>query len=197
MKKYFLSIAVFLSMALGAKAQFSLGAKAGINFSHINTTTFNESSVAGYQAGLFARLGSKNLYLQPEIYLSSNGGKFNTTSSGTDYSAKVKFTQLNVPLLLGRSFGGDNLNVHIAGGLVYSYILNKSTSLSNNFNQAYADFGNYKNSTLGYQAGGGIDLGHILVDIRYEGGLTKINENYGQRQNLWTISVGFKIFQAD
>ena len=194
MKKYLLSMAIIIAAAFSAKAQFSLGAKAGVNFSHINTTNFNESAVTGYQAGLFARLGSKNLYLQPEVYLSSNGGQFHSTNNGTDYNAKIKFSQLNVPLLLGKSFGGDNLNIHIAGGLVYSYILNKNTSFSNNFNQAYTDFGKYKNSTLGYQAGGGIDLGHIVADIRYEGGLTKINENYGQRQNLFAVTLGYKFF---
>ena len=82
-------------------------------------------------------------------------------------------------------------------GPVYSYVLDKNQSFSNNVNGAFNDFGNYRKSTLGYQAGAGIDIGHITADFRYEGGLTKINESYGQRQNLWTISVGFKLFQAD
>jgi hypothetical protein len=69
----------------------------------------------------------------------------------------------------------------------------KSESLSSNASGAIADFGNYKNSTLGYQAGAGVDIGSITADLRYEGGLTKVNSNFGQRQNLWALSVGFKI----
>ncbi|MGF7079577.1 hypothetical protein ABIB50_001921 [Mucilaginibacter sp. UYCu711] len=77
---------------------------------------------------------------------------------------------------------------------IYTSILDKKQSYSANFNAAYADFGNYKNSTLGFQAGAGVDIGSITADLRYEGGLTKINDNYGQRQNLWSLSVGFKFF---
>jgi hypothetical protein len=79
-------------------------------------------------------------------------------------------------------------------GPIYTSILDKSQSYSANFNNAYADFGNYKKSTLGYQAGAGVDIGAITADLRYEGNLTKINDSYGQRQNLWALSVGFKIF---
>jgi len=78
-------------------------------------------------------------------------------------------------------------------GPVYTSVLSQNESFSQNFNAAYTDFGKYKNSTLGYQAGAGVDIGSITADLRYEGGLTNINENYGQRQNLWALSVGFKI----
>jgi hypothetical protein len=76
-------------------------------------------------------------------------------------------------------------------GPIYTSILSKS--LSQSLNDAYADFGHYKNSTLGFQAGAGVDIGAITADLRYEGGLTKINSDFGQRQNLWALSVGFKI----
>lgn len=193
MKKCLLSLAIIIAAAVSAKAQFSVGAKAGLTFSKINTDNLKESSLTGYQAGLWARIGT-GFYIQPELYLSSSGGKFESNSNGTDYSGKVRFTNLNVPLLLGKSFGGDNLNVHFNAGPVYTYILDKNTSFSNNLTSAFNDFGDYKNSTLGYQVGGGLDLGHITADLRYEGGLTKVNENYGQRQNLWALTIGFKFF---
>ena len=193
MKKYLLSLAIITAATISAKAQFSLGVKAGVDVSKVNTDNLKESSIAGYQAGVWARIGT-GFYLQPEVYLSSTGGKFESNSNGTDYSGKVRFTNLNVPLLLGKSFGGDNLNVHFNAGPIYTYILSKNTSFSDNFTAAYQDFGKYKNSTLGYQVGGGLDLGHITADVRYEGGLSKVNENYGQRQNLWAFTLGFKFF---
>ena len=79
-------------------------------------------------------------------------------------------------------------------GPVYTYALSKSEDLSGNFNGAIADFGHYNNSTLGFQAGGGVDIGPITADLRYEGGLTKINPDFGQKQHLWALSVGFKFF---
>ena len=191
MKKYVLSAALLIAACFSANAQFSLGIKGGVNFSKINSDNLKSSTTTGYVVGAFARLGG-GVYLQPELYLSSSGGKF--TSNDNVYNADVKFTNLNVPLLLGVKFGPKNLNLRVMGGPIYTSVLSKSENFSSNFNAAYADFGKYKNSTLGFQAGAGIDLGAITADLRYEGGLTKINDNFGQRQNLWALSVGFKIF---
>ncbi len=193
MKKYLLSVAILIAISISAKAQINLGIKGGVNFSKISTDNVKNSTVTGYQAGVFARIGGA-LYLQPEVYVSSSGGKFdfnsnNTTATG---SGKVTFTNLNVPLLLGHSFGTKDLNFRLMVGPVYSYALSKSQNFDDNVNGAYNDFGKYNNSTLGFQAGGGVDIGAITADLRYEGGLSKINSNYGQRQNLWALSVGFK-----
>ena len=193
MKKYVLSAILLMAISISTKAQFSLGVKGGVNYSSLKTDNFKSSNVAGYQAGLFARFGG-GFYVQPELYVSSKGGKFNSNNNGTDYNGNVKFTTLNVPLLLGGSFGEKNLNFRVMAGPVYSYLMDRKENFSANFNGAFADFGHYNNSTLGYQAGAGVDIGAITADLRYEGGLTKVNENYGQRPNIWALSVGFKFF---
>ncbi|MCD8740808.1 PorT family protein [Mucilaginibacter roseus] len=186
MKKYLLSIALLVAGVIGAKAQVSVGAKAGITFSKINTDELKESSVTGYQVGGFARFGS-DWFLQPELYLGSSGGKFE--SDDNRYSGKVRFTTLNIPVLVGKSFGQEDLNFHLAAGPIYSAILSDSRSFGDNVNEA---FRNYKSSTLGFQAGGGVDIGNITVDLRYEGGLSKVSNYFDQRQSLWALSVGFK-----
>ncbi len=190
MKKYLLCAALLIVASISAKAQFSLGIKGGVNFSDINTNNFNSSTVAGYQAGLFARIGGP-IYLQPEVYVSSTGGKFE--SNDNSYSGKVTFTNLNVPLLVGARFGPNSLNFRVMAGPVYVANLSTNESLSQNFNNAYNDFGHYKNSTLGYQAGFGVDIGAITADLRYQGNFSDIDQSYGQRQNIWALSVGFKI----
>ena len=193
MKKYLVSLAILVASSLNAKAQFTLGVKGGLNISQINTDNLTQSSVAGYQVGAWARIG-KGFYVQPELYLSGKGGKFDfVTSNTTKESGTLRFTTLDVPVLVGESFGTSHLNIRVMAGPMYSYILNSSDNFSANIKNAYADFGNYNNSTLGYQAGVGVDLGMISVDARYEGGLTKINEKYGQRENLFHLSLGFKI----
>jgi len=96
MKKYLLSAVLLISICISAKAQFSLGVKGGVDFSKINTNNLNSSSTAGYQVGAFARIGG-GLYLQPELYLSSSGGQFN--SSNNVYSGNVHFTNLNVRIV--------------------------------------------------------------------------------------------------
>lgn len=190
MKKILLSTALLIAVCISAKAQFSLGIKGGVNYSTINSDNLKTSGVAGYQAGLFARIGT-GLYLQPEVYLSSTGGHFQ--SNDNVYSGNVRFTNLNVPLLVGYKFGPQNLNFRVMAGPIYTSVLSRDESLSQNFSTAYNDFGHYRNSTLGYQAGFGVDFGAITADLRYEGNLTDVNPDFGQRQNLWALSVGFKI----
>jgi hypothetical protein len=189
MKKVLLSTVFLLAVCISAKAQFSIGIKGGVNYSTINSDNLRSSSVAGYQAGLFARIGGA-FYLQPEVYVSSTGGHFE--SNDNVYSGNVKFTNLNVPLLLGYKFGPNNLNFRVMAGPIYSSVMNRDESLSQNFSNAYGDFGHYRNSTLGYQAGFGVDIGAITADLRYEGNLTDVKPDFGQRQNLWALSVGFK-----
>jgi len=191
MKKYLLIATILVTVCISANAQFSLGVKGGVNYSTIDNNNLKSSSVAGYQVGAFARIGG-GLYLQPEMYLSSTGGDFD--SNDNSYSAHVRFTNLNVPVLIGGRFGAKNLNFRVMAGPIYTAVLSQNNSYSQNFNLAFNDFGKYRNSTLGYQAGAGVDIGAITADLRYEGNLTDINPNFGQRQNLWALSVGFKFF---
>src|SRR5476649_2213643 len=160
MKKYVLSVLLLIAVSIGAKAQFSLGIKGGVNYSTINSDNLRTSSVAGYQAGLFARIGGA-VYLQPEVYLSSSGGQFD--SNDNTYSGKVTFTDLNIPVLVGLKFGPKNLNFRVMAGPTFISTLSRNENFSNGFNTAY------NNSTLGYQAGAGVDLGPITADIRYQG----------------------------
>lgn len=194
MKKYLLSLTALLVLTMSAQAQFIFGVKGGLIISKLNTDNFTQSSTAGYDAGVFARIG-KGLYLQPEVYISSKGGEFTfqTQNNTVTENGRQRFTTLDVPLLIGQSFGVSSFNVRINAGPVYSYILSQNNNFSATIKNAYADFGNYNNSTLGYQAGAGVDLGNIALDARYEGGLTKINSKYGERPNLFQLSIGFKI----
>src|ERR1700754_4466467 len=93
MKKYLLSAALLIAASISAKAQFSLGVKGGVNFSKISTDNVKESSLTGYQAGLFARVGG-SVYFQPELYLSGTGGKFESSENNQNFSGKVRFTNL-------------------------------------------------------------------------------------------------------
>ncbi|MBS1532070.1 MAG: PorT family protein [Bacteroidetes bacterium] len=193
MKKLLLSAALLVAVCISAKAQFNLGIKGGVNFSHIDANNFHNSSITGYQAGLFARVGG-GVYLQPELYISSCGGDFDSYQNNTAYNGHIRFTNLDVPLLLGLRFGPKNLNLRVMAGPVYNYILNKDETFSANLTSAFNDFGHYNNSTLGYQAGAGIDLGNVTFDARYQGGLSHINSDFGQTQRLWALSIGFKFF---
>lgn len=198
MKKHLL-VAIVLLISLSASAQlpkFNFGIKGGVNIAKLQADWANTDNRLGYQAGVWARIGAVGFYVQPEAYLGSKGGDFGSVDqNGTTYSGsgKVKFTTLDVPVLVGNKIGVDKLNFRYMAGPIISFLLDKNAKT--NYTNA-TNFSDYKNQTIGAQAGIGVDLGNLTVDLRYEKGLTNVSESgqYDQKQNLWHISLGYKLF---
>src|SRR5690606_2614824 len=115
---------------------------------------------------------------------------------GADVQAKgkVKFTSLDLPVLLGTKFGPGKLNFRLMAGPVFSFIVDENTDFQQAYN-AISDFGNYKKQTIGAQAGAGIDLGKLTADVRYEAGLSNVSKSdkYAQKQSLIHLSLGLKL----
>jgi hypothetical protein len=197
MKKHLLA-AITLLISLSASAQLpklNFGIKGGVNISKLQADWAKEENRLGYQAGVWARIGAVGFYVQPEAYLGSKGGELNANENNNNVSgdAKIKFTTLDVPILVGNKIGVDKLNFRYMAGPIFSFLLDKNAKT--NINNA-TDFNDYKNQTIGAQAGVGVDLGNVTVDLRYEKGLTNISKSgqYDQKQNLWHISLGYKLF---
>ena len=201
MKKLFMAGCLMLITGLSAHAQkFSLGIKGGVNYSSLKTkdNLTDENNIMGYQVGVFARAGATGLYFQPELYLGTKGTEYTMIQTSTEtfeQKSKVKFTTLDLPLLLGTKIWVDKLNLRFMAGPVVSFKIDDETTFPSAYNQV-SDFGNYKNQALGIQAGGGVDLGNLTLDLRYEAGLSNISESekYNQKQNLFHLSLGFKLF---
>ena len=56
----------------------------------------------------------------------------------------------------------------------------------------------YEDFTMGYQAGLGVDLWNVMVDLKYEGNLTRFGNRIAgiatdHRPRLFILSVGFKL----
>lgn len=198
MKKTLLSLALLITLTMGAKAQFILGLKGGADFSKIKADNLSASTLTGYQGGIFMRSGSGNgVFFQPEIYLNSSGSRLYGQSTGNaNYSLeenRVRFTNVSIPLLFGGAFGRRTLNFRVMAGPVYSIVVDKNRNFSDGFIATHPGIYNYVSNTLGYQGGIGGDVGAFTLDLRYEGGLTQINKDYAQKQNIWSISLGFKV----
>ncbi|QPH37932.1 porin family protein [Pedobacter endophyticus] len=199
MKKIILSV-VFLTVcwATSQAQTFNLGIKAGVNLAKINADFAKEENRLGYQVGAWARVGGASFYVQPEAYIGSKGNKFIsiTQTDGNEVSAegKVKFTTLTVPVLFGTKFGANNLNFRLMAGPAISFVLDENSSFSSAYQQA-TDFNDYKNQAFAIQAGAGVDVGAISVDLRYEAGLTNISnsDRYSQKQNVFQLSLGLKV----
>ncbi len=196
MKKIILLSCIVLSTSLAALAQlpsFTGGIKAGLNYSSLKTKNdlTDQNGILGYQFGVFTRFGGGGFYVQPELYLGSKGNDFIKVDQNA-VKGKVRFTILDLPVLLGTKIGLSKLNLRFMAGPVLSFLINKKTT----FDSAYDNLKDYKDQALGLQAGAGVDLGSLSVDLRYEAGLSNINKSdtYSQKQNLFHLSLGYKLF---
>lgn len=203
MKKIILSAALFLAGSVAAFAQlpsFNLGIKGGVNYAKLKTKNdlTDANSILGYQAGVWARVGGAGMYVQPELYLGSKGNDFvkiqQEDGNSVEAKGKVRFTTLDLPVLLGTKIGPSKLNLHFMAGPVISFIIDKNTTFATAY-QNVTDFKDYKNQTFGLQAGAGVDVGSLSVDLRYEAGLSNVSrsDKYDQKQNLFHLSLGFKV----
>ena len=96
---------------LAAQAQFALGVKAGLSSSGVDVKNLkstvaqlkDEDNITGYHGGIFLRAKRNNIFLQPEAYLTSSGGKVEVSSGTSVNVEKFKFTRLDVPIMVGYS----------------------------------------------------------------------------------------------
>ncbi|RZK98104.1 MAG: PorT family protein, partial [Pedobacter sp.] len=187
----------FTALTSVSYAQFNLGIKAGVNLAKLNADFASEENRLGYQVGAWARIGG-GVYLQPELYFGSKGNKFVRVvqDNGTEVTAEgtVRFTTLDIPVLIGTKIGMEKLNLRFMAGPVISFNLDENSTFNSAFNQA-TDFDNYKDQSFAAQVGAGIDIGNFAVDLRYEAGLTNLSnsDRYKQKANLFQLSLGFKL----
>ncbi|MEI6677227.1 MAG: porin family protein [Mariniphaga sp.] len=210
MKKLFLTITL-MTVLLSTFAQlpftFNLGLKGGINSSKITTDnatlsgyTFNDfksEAQSGYHIGAFARLGGKKIYFQPELLYCVKKGQ--SISGMTDQTLNLKTIQ--VPVLLGFKLIDLKLaSVRVFTGPAMSYVLAGSSVNVNDVRTPLFDIKNFKNNVWDWQLGGGIDLGMLTFDVRYEWGISNLsggntsNMNMGfvNKGNTLSFSVGIK-----
>jgi hypothetical protein len=191
-----LTVALLLTGSI-AFAQFNLGPKIGINSSRLtledNVNNVTEGSASfGFHAGLFARLDLNKIYLQPELLYTNAGGEIDFGNGGLGSQIQeYEFNRIDVPIHVGFRLG-EVFRIGVAP--VFS-ILTSDNVQGNAANRTLS----LKNSTVGYQAGIGVDVWNIVMDLRYEGNLSGVTDELlgastDQRLNQITFAVGLKIF---
>lgn len=164
MKTKILVLLTFLST--GMYAQFNFGIKAGIGSSNVsftdlqsNTNVENLSAkeALGYHAGLFARVKVLSFYVQPEMLFTALNSNIDIQNFNGDISTvKFNLSRLDVPVLVGFKM----MAFSVYGGPVMSYNMTRPAEIISV---------DYRNGSLGYQAGVGLTFGDFLLDLKYEG----------------------------
>jgi len=186
-------------VAYSASAQFTLGPRVALTSSSLNlkdavTSVQEGDSEFGYQFGLFARFKVPviGLYVQPEVLLSKVDNTLNINSQNVDLS----FNRLDVPVMIGGKIGPLRINA----GPSFSFLTSAESDVSGTVTDLKD---NYNSTTIGYQAGIGIDILKFVLDVKYEGSLSSLGEgvpiagttiNTDQRVSQVVFAVGFKLF---
>ena len=205
MKKIILALVLLLTVTTGTsfgQLNIKIGPKVGFNASqlHTNLDSISSQFKSGFQFGIFVRLGKK-VYLQPELYYTTEGGVFKSNSSSIkQWEQNIKLGSLDVPVLIGVSFiNSELLNVRILAGPLASFIVNKK--ISETGVTGPVQDANIKNVNWYIQAGAGVDIWKFTLDVRYQIGLNKMisdvdfqnkTVNFNTSNNVWVVSLGFK-----
>jgi len=183
----------------------SLGVKVGYNASKLSTDidSVKSSFKSGFQFGAYVRIGKK-LYVQPELYYTTQGGVF--TSNIDNWKQNVKIGSIDVPVLVGyKLIKTDFLNVRILAGPVASFVVNKTIETSGlDEDLAPITKGDLSSVNWAIDVGAGVDVWRFTFDLRYQIGLndlvkevTDVQNNdwsFDSKNNVWVVSLGFRIF---
>ncbi len=194
-KNLFIIASMFFVVGTVSAQEFSIGPKVGLSQGNVevNGDGFSKgNSKMGYHVGLFARLGGNALYLQPEVLYTNTGGEFKEVQGSDEVNYEVTFNRLDVPVLVGLKLANI---FRIQAGPVASFMLNSEVAES----VGNASLPSYKKSNLAYQAGIGLDIGNMILDLKYEGPLGNVSDEMAgfstdQRQNQLILSLGIRLF---
>ena len=185
-----------------SNAQIAFGVKGGINYNSNSIKNASEDvfdgakSKTGYHAGIWLRFKIPviGFYLRPELVYTNLENEVNY-SNGTS-SAKTttySFQKIDIPVLLGKKiFGVGN----IYAGPSFQYILDSDFNI-NDISDVKGD-----GFTVGIQFGGGIELGKLGIDVRWERAFSGIestfldgttNVSFDTRVNQVIIGLSYRL----
>lgn len=189
MKHFLTAIGFFLTAATGVYAQVTLRPQIGFNSSSLTTDldslAFNSN--VGFQLGADLVFGNK-FYVQPGVMFEYLNNPIDPRT-GSDQDFKRSY--LRIPVMVGYNFAGAKKSF---GFRVFTGP-NASFNLSSSNDTPYAIDDYVKSTIWGWNAGLGLDISIIFVDLGYQFGLSEVFEdlNAGTRNNLFYANAGVRI----
>lgn len=192
----FTIILILLTLSLPAQPCLDLGVKGGLTSSGLDTPKAwrNSENTLSYHVGAFGRMGWGRLFLQPEAYFNSRGGKLEEVfvENPVTTMQNFDFTSVDVPLLAGiKLVKGDFFNLRAMGGPVFGFITSGEVEGS-----PRPDAGYFRDHFYGWQYGVGVDLWFVTLDARIENSRNSVyyTSDFSARNKVFLISAGIKIF---
>jgi hypothetical protein len=199
MKKTIVTILGLVGLFQFAVAQdndFKWGARIGLSTSEINVDEIDikegtqdfglivKDANYGIHIGAFAKIPLGSFFLQPEIVFNSSSVDFRVDSiSGSDVGTvfKEKYQYVDIPVMLGYKFGPLRPQI----GFVGHVFINSSEGLKEAFDDYQPNFDEF---TFGWQGGVGLELGKVIIDLKYEGNFKKFGQHIQIGDTQYTFS---------
>jgi len=187
MKKSLLLFAVCFLAFQSLQAQFKMGVKGGLSTMDVvpgelilsNSDAVRDLGISvseanyGMHLGFFMQAKVGNFFIQPEVLFNSNTVEYKVQDfRGGNTIELIKsesFQKLDLPLMMGLKYGP----LRLQGGPVAHVHINSRSELFDidGYGQKFDEM------TWGYQAGVGLDLWKLMIDLRYEGNFQKFGDH--------------------
>ena len=200
---------IFLFFSVASFAQIEFGIKAGLSSYDLANEGFlindgdkqvewNISNAGyGHHFGIYTRLSLLGVYLEPALLFNSNRVTYDITEySESGVFTKVKnekYDQLDIPVMAGIKLGV----LRFQGGVVGHLFINNISDV--------VDFKGYdqrfKTGSYGWQAGVGLDIWKLRMDLNFEGNLDKFGDHitingqdyaFEDRPSRLLLTLGYK-----
>ena len=184
--RFVLCVLVMAVVTSQMDAQFRIGIKGGLSSTDLSPSSIIildqgdaeqfKLDVAdakfGYHLGFFLQGQIGGFFLQPEIIFNSSSVDYRLEDLQNGGPAIIKdevYQTLDLPLLLGAKIGF----LRIGAGPVGHLFLDSTSDLFDleGYDQAFDAM------TLGWQAGLGLDIWKLHVDLKYEGNLSDFGDH--------------------
>ena len=209
MKKLLLLLTILIPTAVFT--QFDLGIKVGPVFTKI---TYDDAQAdfedyespyrAGFQGGVFSRIGVKKFYLAPEVLYTLRQTQAEAEIGGNTVDVWENSTHsVDVPIQAGYYFIKNPLfKLRAQTGPVFSFQFAEETEVLNGaLGVGVQKDPDLNTAAMGWRIGAGVDIWKVTLDAGYEFGVTDVaddgvfgDDDTRNRANIFYLAVGLKIF---
>lgn len=159
--------------AVGFAADPKFGVQGGVSVSNFNAPSgITASNITGFAAGILVEVPlNDNVAIQPEALFVQRGADL-TGSGATGLSSKIN--SLDVPVFLKLGIGSKDVRGTLFAGPNLSFAISNSLVASAGGSAGTVSF-TPNTFDLGFAGGVGVEVGPLMVNVRYVAGLLNIN----------------------
>ena len=170
-------IAAFMVASIGAFAQHSVGSftiqpKVGLNIANVT-----DADDADPRIGF---VGGAELEYQATDIFSITGGVLYSMQGAKADDETLKLDYINIPILA---------NVYVTKGLAVKLGIQPAFNVNSKEGSADVDA---KSFDFSIPVGLSYEFSNVVLDARYNWGLTKISENGDSKNSVFQITLGYK-----